>query len=256
MAIVRPDQSSGGGGGGGVQSVAAGDTSIVVGGTATHPTVETASLDVIAADHATAGDVAMGAHKITGLGNGSAATDALAVGQVLAVGALPIADIADPGSGKVIGSSGGQAAAVQPPGTELDYVERTTSLTVTVTTDGNNSAQAFIDGNAVTFSGSLRVKIEAFVPVATVASANQAVLINLYDGTTDLGRLANLQTPNVSITGGSLNNMLYGARFLTPSAGSHTYHIRAWKTGGTCSLTAAAGGASTFVPAFYRITVA
>ena len=82
MAIVRPDQSSGGGGGGGVQSVTAGDTSIVVGGTAANPTVETAPLDVIAADHATGGDVALNAHKITGLANGTAATDAAAFGQL------------------------------------------------------------------------------------------------------------------------------------------------------------------------------
>lgn len=74
--------SSGGGGGSGVQSVTAGDTSIVVGGTATNPTVETADLATIAADHATSGNVALNSHKITGLANGTAATDAAAFGQI------------------------------------------------------------------------------------------------------------------------------------------------------------------------------
>jgi hypothetical protein len=74
--------SSGGGGGGGVQDVTAGDTSIVVGGSLAHPTVETADLATIATDHATAADVAMNAHKLTGLANGTVATDAAAFGQI------------------------------------------------------------------------------------------------------------------------------------------------------------------------------
>ena len=82
MAIVRPDQSSGGGGGGTVKSVKATDTSIVVAGTATDPTIATGTLDVIAADHPPAADWSNNAHKITGLANGSAATDAAAFGQI------------------------------------------------------------------------------------------------------------------------------------------------------------------------------
>jgi len=76
-----------GGGGGGVASVAAGDTSINIGGTATDPTVETAALDVIAADHPPAADWSNNGHKITGLANGTASTDAAAFGQIPA--ALP-----------------------------------------------------------------------------------------------------------------------------------------------------------------------
>lgn len=82
--------SSGGGGGSGVQSVTAGDTSIVVGGTATNPTVETADLATIAADHATSGNVALNSHKITGLANGTAASDAAAFGQIPSV---PVASV-------------------------------------------------------------------------------------------------------------------------------------------------------------------
>lgn len=82
MALAYTGGSGGGGSGGGVKSVTAGDTSISVGGTATNPTVETADLATIAADHATAGDVALGGHKITGLANGTAASDAAAFGQI------------------------------------------------------------------------------------------------------------------------------------------------------------------------------
>ena len=73
---------SGGGGGGGVASVTAADTSIVIGGTAANPTVATGTLDVIAADHPPVAAVALNAQKITGLANGSAASDAAAFGQI------------------------------------------------------------------------------------------------------------------------------------------------------------------------------
>ena len=81
MAIVYLG-NAGGGSGGGVQDVTAADTSIVVGGTAAHPTVRTGTLDVIAADHPAAADWSNNAHKITGLANGSAASDAAAFGQI------------------------------------------------------------------------------------------------------------------------------------------------------------------------------
>lgn len=116
MPIVRPDQNSGGGGGAiavtdgvhtvnpatevdftagatvtdagggvaqvaisataGVNSVTAADTSVVVGGTATDPTVRTATLDVIAADHPPAADWSNNSKRITTLLDPSAAQDA------------------------------------------------------------------------------------------------------------------------------------------------------------------------------------
>lgn len=74
------------GGGGGVTSVTAADTSIVVGGTGTAPTVRTGTLDVIAADHPPAAAVAMNSQKLTSLANGTASTDAAAYGQTPAGG--------------------------------------------------------------------------------------------------------------------------------------------------------------------------
>src|SRR5438128_988391 len=83
MPIVRPDQSSGGGGGGGgVNSVTAADTSVVVAGTPADPTIATATLDVIAADHPPAANWSNNSKKITALANGAAASDAAAFGQI------------------------------------------------------------------------------------------------------------------------------------------------------------------------------
>ena len=75
----------GGGGGGTVDSVTATDTSIVVDNTdPANPTVATGTLDVIATDHPPAANWSNNSHKITGLANGSASTDAQAYGQGVA----------------------------------------------------------------------------------------------------------------------------------------------------------------------------
>ena len=66
----------------GINSVTAGDLSIVIGGTGSAPTVETGTLDKIATLHPPAAAVPLNAQKITGLANGSGAQDAAAFGQI------------------------------------------------------------------------------------------------------------------------------------------------------------------------------
>lgn len=66
----------------GVNSLTAADTSVVVGGTASAPTVRTGTLDTVATQHPPTAAVAMNAQKITGLANGTVATDAAAFGQI------------------------------------------------------------------------------------------------------------------------------------------------------------------------------
>lgn len=66
----------------GVASITAGDTSIVIGGTGTNPTVHTGTLDVIATDQPPAGDWSNNSHKITHLAVGVASTDAVNVSQL------------------------------------------------------------------------------------------------------------------------------------------------------------------------------
>lgn len=67
---------------GGLSSITAADTSIVMGGTASAPTVRTNTLDVIAGQHPPAADWSNNGHKITGVANGSAASDVAAFGQI------------------------------------------------------------------------------------------------------------------------------------------------------------------------------
>jgi uncharacterized membrane protein len=94
----------------------------------------------------------------------------------------------------------------------------------------------------VAYDGSTRVKIE-FQMLKAETTVN--LICNLYDGSTDLGRIT-----NTGVSGGPV----YGVRYLTPSAATHTYSIRVWKSSGTSTAYAGAGGVGTALPAFMRIT--
>ena len=131
--------------------------------------------------------------------------------------------------------------------TELDYVERATDLSVTATSAA--TASAFITGNAVTYGGATRVKVE-FWAAGADASSGQYCIFQLYDGSTDLATLG-----EIDAAGSYLIVPVYTVRFLTPSAGAHTYSIRAWKSGGTANIYGQGGSTSpAFAPAWYRIT--
>lgn len=65
-----------------VTSVAAADTSVVIGGTSTAPTVATGTLDVIATQHPAAANWSNNNHKITSLAQGTASGDGVNVGQL------------------------------------------------------------------------------------------------------------------------------------------------------------------------------
>jgi hypothetical protein len=89
------------GGTGTVTSVTAADPSITVSGTPTiAPVLATSTLDVIAANHTTDGNIGMNGFKLTGLANGSAASDSAAFGQIPG---LPVS-IANGGTGQITGA--------------------------------------------------------------------------------------------------------------------------------------------------------
>jgi len=145
------------------------------------------------------------------------------------------------------GGGGGSSTGVQ-----LDYVQITSNVSITATTDA--TAQAVITGNAVTYSGSQRIKIE-FECVGFQVPITGEIILNLYDGAADQGRLIVGSNPGTAGTNQDISGG-YAAQFVTPTAGAHTYSIRAWKIVGTPLVYAGAGGAATILPAWYRITTA
>lgn len=224
-----------------VTSVTAADTSLVAGGTAAAVTLQTNTLDVIAADHPAAADWSNNSHKITALANGTAATDALAVGQVLAAGAIPIADLVDPTTGKFIGSSGGAATAIFPPGHEFDRVAITGNISVTHTSEG--SADTVIAGNAVVWDGSTEVVVEAWCP-SVIKGTNNITMV-LLSGATVIGQ---------SEQDGTSQAPVYLRRIFTPAAATTAFTWKAFVDAGTGTVQCGSGASGTRMPAVLRIT--
>jgi hypothetical protein len=107
------------------------------------------------------------------------------------------------------------------------YVEATATVSNTTATE---AAPLFVlSSGAVTYGG-FPVMIEVFAPRMFGVGAN------LFDDTTNLGRLTHAAA-GMSVLGWSAR------RYLTPAAGSHTYRIGTWQTGGTSNgIDAGAGG--------------
>lgn len=146
----------------------------------------------------------------------------------------------------ITGSSGGGSI------TEYDYVESTGTLSVTATTEG--TAQTFITGNSVSYDGSTKICVEFFCPRARASTdaANRYMVIDLYQDSTILGHYALLRTP----AAGSDDKTVFARRFITPSAGSHAYIVKAYVSGGTGEFTPEPGGTGASLPAYLRVTKA
>lgn len=144
-------------------------------------------------------------------------------------------------------SSGGGGSSGS---TQLDYVERNTDLTVVGSTAA--TATTWITGNSVTYDGATRIKIEAGSPEVAVNVAVAECLLVLWEGATNLCALA-----TVGQAVGSLLSC-YGAVFFTPTAGAHTYTMKAWKTAAGATVTVRGGNTTggQYAPAWYRITSA
>ncbi len=142
------------------------------------------------------------------------------------------------------------ASATSGPGSEVGYDEITSNVNVASTTEA--SPTTIITCAAHTFDGS-PVICEFYTPrIVTPSSASSFVIVSLWESTTQIGRLLLALTPAAA-------NMQVGGtwqRRFTPSAGSHTYLIRAHAstTAGTPSINAGAGGTATDFPAFVRFT--
>ena len=180
------------------------------------------------------------ARSLTGPGSTDAPAPPL-IGTAPAVSVTPSA-----GKGVVLDASGGLPASVRylVSGFEYAYSEITSNASITATTSG--TANTVVTAAAVTFDGSTAVMVEFWAVACKIGTSE--IKIELFDGSTSLGLLVN------NSTGGTSGVPTVGHRRLTPTAGTHTYSIRAYVDGGTGTVYAGAGGATTNLPAFIRIT--
>lgn len=129
--------------------------------------------------------------------------------------------------------------------TVVSYTEKTTDVSISGSSSG--AATTVVTDSARTYSAVL-TRFDFFAPYVQGAAA-YACIVELFDGSTSLFRWC-------AVAGSAAGD--YGpislTRFLTPSAGSHTYNVKAWNASGTATFSTGAGGSGQYVPIFLRIT--
>lgn len=136
------------------------------------------------------------------------------------------------------------------PGYELDYVE--VQATVNITATSAASATTIITGSAVAYDGATIILIECGMQLYTAADDRQ-ISLNLYDGSTEMGVLGEYRLN--AETAADTRIAVRVARRLTPSAGAHTYSVRAFaNVGSSVQAFGAAGTAGLPYPISLRIT--
>ncbi len=139
-----------------------------------------------------------------------------------------------------------------PPGYEINYTQITSTVNIVSTSE--SSGTSIIAPGAVTFDGA-PVLVDFFAAgiIAPNAAAGNLVILSLFEGATQIGRLLELETP---VSGSNLRDAAYLSYRFTPSAGSHTYTVTAFasSTTGTPAVLAGAGGTAARVPAYVRFT--
>ncbi len=146
----------------------------------------------------------------------------------------------------------GAAASFIGPGYEFDYAQITSPVTVTATSSA--TATTVVTGNAVTYDGGTTIQVEFSAQYISLSVVGGVYLV-LYDGSSSIGTLSYLD--NLAAAAQYVGPTYARSPHLTPSAGAHTYSIRAYKDSGgsaAVTVTAGAGGAGTGMPAFMRIT--
>lgn len=143
--------------------------------------------------------------------------------------------------------AGGAATALSWAKRELDYVETTSTVSVTANTEG--TANTVLTGTSQAYTAT-PIIVHFFCPrAATQATAGAGIVVLLYDGASVLGRLALL---TAETNAAQVSPISASYRF-TPSAATHQYIIKAFTTAGTASLIGAGGGSSTELPTYMRI---
>ena len=126
----------------------------------------------------------------------------------------------------------------------------TVTAPVTVSATSGPTATTVATSPAVTCDGS-PLWIEYTSPhVQAPNVAGGTIFVSMWDGSTDLGLVAAIYTP-----GNNIGVPVFLRRKLSPSAGSHTFTVRAYVSpSGSGTVQGGAGGAApTYLPATLRI---
>ena len=134
---------------------------------------------------------------------------------------------------------------------ELAYSQFTSNVSVTHTTEA--TADTVVSATSITADGSTPIYLQFFAPSWIGTDTRNNLNLYLYDGSTSLGEL---NVDRTTINASDAMGQLSGFTRITPSAGSHTYSIRATVQSGTGTIYAGVGGTGNYTPGFIRITLA
>jgi len=131
----------------------------------------------------------------------------------------------------------------------LAYVEFTGGVTVSSTSEA--APDEVVSSGTLDYNGT-RICIEfSAVEMETGATTGSFTICNLWDASTDLGRIALVENTGTATVVGA---PVCVRRYLSPSVGSHTYRIRAWRVNSNGTISAGAGGVGISLPGFIRVT--
>ena len=133
-------------------------------------------------------------------------------------------------------------AAAAAAGGELDYVAFTADVTISATTEG--TANTVVTGSSVVYDGSTAVTAEFFTPQLTTNGGGSGIAVVMLLDTTVLG---------ISFCQSTELPVVVMVR-TTPSAGSHAFVVKAYRTSVNGIIHAGTGGSATNLPGFIRVT--
>lgn len=148
-----------------------------------------------------------------------------------------------------VGATGPTGPANTGGGAPLAYTEFTATVTVSAVTEAG--ANTVVTAGAITATGVDPIMVEFYSPAVVMpGSLSAQVILVLYDGAASIGVIG--QSLNPSGSGAGYNPVLV-RRKLTPSAGSHTYSIRAYAVSPNGEVRAGVGGLGIYQPGYIKI---
>lgn len=136
-------------------------------------------------------------------------------------------------------------------GDSIGYGQVTASVGVTATTEA--AATVIVTAGAVSLDGASAILVDFFAPQATVGfNSSTNVVFCLFDGSSSIGQIGSW----IFSASGTPGHAIRCGRRLTPSAGSHTYSVRAFgnQGSGICgNVSAGPGGSGQYLPAYIRV---
>jgi hypothetical protein len=133
------------------------------------------------------------------------------------------------------------------PGYEFGYAQVTGNTTISATTEG--AANDIVTLGAITYPA-LPIVVEFFFPRVTNGTGGSTFFVLLNDATV-LGLVGLNSASGVAGVG----IPVFGKRRFTPTAGSHTIKVAAYRNTANSTVEAGTGATTTFFPGFIRATL-